>query len=613
MLTHYFRFWQLWLLLLYYLAPVGRAAGQCPTLVWSDEFDGAQLDAGKWTPQIGDGCNIGLCGWGNNELQWYQAGNAFVSNGTLKIVARRDDVGGRRYSSARLNTKQKGDWTYGRFEARIKLPTGQGIWPAFWMLPTDETYGGWPQSGEIDIMELVGKEPATAYGTIHFGLPWPNNRQAGGSYSLLDGIFNDDFHTFAVEWAPGAIRWYIDDYLYSTKTTADVSPRWPFDRRFHLLLNVAVGGNWPGNPDNTTVFPQTMEVDYVRVYDGYFPYIQGRRSVANRAQGVVYSIGNPPAGATFNWTAPAGATIVSGQGSAAITVNWGNAGGTLGVEVAGPCETRQYALNVQVEPALVPTLVLENFDDPAQIIFNFASGALDDPVANPASNAINGSPLSGRYTRNSIQQYDVLIYRTGAIGDAAGFVAKNRKFYIDLYTNARIGTQVLLQLENSSRAQSSNYPTGRHSRYEVRTTKQNEWERLEFQFLDQPDAGTSGKTIDQLVFLFASNSFTGNTYYWDNFEIYAPGSTTGLFGPITAVETLAVFPNPATGRLVVQAPAPLQQLLLTDLNGRVLRRYAKGLFNRLEIDIADLPAGVYLLQGIARDGRRATGRMVKTP
>jgi hypothetical protein len=176
----------------------------------------------------------------------------------------------RNYTSARLRTLSKGDWTYGRFEARMKLPYGQGLWPAFWMLPTDGVYGEWAASGEIDIMEIIGSQPNVLHGTIHYHGEWPNNWYSGASYTLSSGDFSDDFHVFAIEWEEGEIRWYVDGIHYSTKnswdTTSGAPFPAPFDEDFHILLNVAVGGNWPGSPDGTTVFPQRMEVDYVRVY-----------------------------------------------------------------------------------------------------------------------------------------------------------------------------------------------------------------------------------------------------------------------------------------------------------------------------------------------------------
>ncbi len=239
-------------------------------LIWQDEFEGASVDTSKWQFQSGDGTEVGLPpGWGNNELQWYRKDNAAVEDGRLIITARQETHQGLDYTSARLRTMEKGDWKYGRFEIRAKLPAGQGLWPAIWMLPTDWIYGGWAASGEIDIMEMRGHEPAKVYGTLHYGGEWPDNVHTGTSYLLPKGVFSAEFHVFRLDWQEGEIRWYVDGQHYQTQT------EWysegypfpaPFDQTFHMLLNVAVGGNWPGPPDSTTTFPQTMEVDYVRVY-----------------------------------------------------------------------------------------------------------------------------------------------------------------------------------------------------------------------------------------------------------------------------------------------------------------------------------------------------------
>ncbi len=238
-------------------------------LVWRDEFDGSQLDLTRWEPEIGRGPNND--GWGNLELQYYTSRpeNIQVSQGTLKIIARRETYQSALYTSARLRTRNKGDWKYGRFEFRARLPQGKGIWPAFWMLPTDNVYGGWAASGEIDIMELVGHESHRVHGTLHYGGAWPNNESAGMSYALRQGKFADDFHVFALEWEDGEMRWYVDGVMYLRQTwwrTAGHPFPAPFDQRFHILVNLAVGGRWPGSPDATTVFPQILEVDYVRVY-----------------------------------------------------------------------------------------------------------------------------------------------------------------------------------------------------------------------------------------------------------------------------------------------------------------------------------------------------------
>lgn len=227
------------------------------TLVWNDEFNGDAVDLNKWEYEVnGDG-------GGNNELQYYtdRKENSYVDSGRLVIVAREENYLGKKYTSARMRTKYRGDWTYGRFEIRAKLPYGKGLWPAIWMLPTDWEYGGWPMSGEIDIMELLGHEINRVYGTIHFGPAWPNNQKIGASYKLPKGNFSEEFHTFTLIWDSTGFEWYVDGVKYFAAAKGT-----PFDKRFHMLLNVAVGGNWPGDPDGFTIFPQKMEVEYVRVY-----------------------------------------------------------------------------------------------------------------------------------------------------------------------------------------------------------------------------------------------------------------------------------------------------------------------------------------------------------
>ena len=240
-------------------------------LVWADEFDGTEVDLTKWTFQLGDGSEVGLPGgWGNNELQYYQAENATVAGGFLTITAREESVGGLDYTSARMRSLGKGDWTFGRMEMRARMPIGQGIWPAFWMLASDTSiYGPWAASGEIDIVEYIGSDPDRIFGTIHYGASFPGNVFSSTDYFLPSGTFNDDFHVFAVEWELGEIRWYVDGMLFATRndwfSTGGPYPA-PFDVDFHLLLNLAVGGNLPGPPDATTVFPQEYVIDYVRVY-----------------------------------------------------------------------------------------------------------------------------------------------------------------------------------------------------------------------------------------------------------------------------------------------------------------------------------------------------------
>jgi beta-glucanase (GH16 family) len=274
-------------------------------LTWSDEFDGQTIDPAKWDFDVGNGFyNYGakawISGWGNDERQYYtkDAANAFVKDGTLHVRALKESLHGCGYTSARLKTKKR-DGTvlfsqkYGKFEWRAKCPTGQGVWPALWMLPADETYGTWAASGEIDVLEVRGQKPGEVVNTIHYGGRWPVNTESSVTYKFPAGGTVADWHVYAVEWTPGVIRWTVDGkesarqaFWWSTskldgeqgvrpRGEADLNP-WPapFDRPFTLVINLAVGGKFLGDPDATTPFPAEMVVDYVRVsekFGGYAP------------------------------------------------------------------------------------------------------------------------------------------------------------------------------------------------------------------------------------------------------------------------------------------------------------------------------------------------------
>lgn len=257
--------------------PPALAAAGMPApgpLVWSDEFNGpagTAPDNSKWLHDTGGS------GWGNGELQYYTSSTrnaAMDGHGNMAITARRENpdnytchYGTCQYTSARLLTAGKFSRNKGRFEARLKLPKGQGMWPAFWMLGDNVFTDGWPNSGELDVMENVGKEPGTIWGSIH-GPGYSGANSVNASYTLPNGkALGDAFHTFTVDWGPESITWYIDGIPYSHKTKASVPGPWVFDHNFFLLLNLAVGGNWPGAPDPGTALPQSLLVDYVRVYE----------------------------------------------------------------------------------------------------------------------------------------------------------------------------------------------------------------------------------------------------------------------------------------------------------------------------------------------------------
>jgi len=245
-------------------------------LVWADEFDtdGAP-NPEHWNFEIGDGTKQGIPGWGNNELQYYtdRPQNVKVENGVLLITARQESFEGNNYTSARLTTQNLFEQKYGRYEARIKVPYGKGYWPAFWLLGNDCDVNPWPACGEIDIMEYLGDEPTSVFSTIH-GPQYSGAESISKEFSLENDRFDTGFHVYGMEWSPNRINFYVDDVLYHSLTPEDVDEEtngtgnWIFnDRAFYIILNVAVGGNLPGNPNSETVFPQSMVVDYVRVYN----------------------------------------------------------------------------------------------------------------------------------------------------------------------------------------------------------------------------------------------------------------------------------------------------------------------------------------------------------
>ena len=299
------------------------AAAQDRILVWSDEFSGSSIDLSHW--QFGAGAS-------NDNVQYYtnRTDNAVVTGGMLQIVAKKESYSGYNYTSALLETHDAISWKYGRIEARIKLPGTPGFVPAFWLLPEDGIYGWWPYSGEIDIMEYPTTQGGTIYGTIHSEAysSFTGTAPLGSTLPVADA--ETAFHIYAVEWTPEKIDFFVDQNKYFTVTNEHLGhQKWPFDQPFYIILNLAVGGGWVGSPTQSTVFPATMFVDYVRVYQTLSDIgISGKDYVQTAAQGVTYALPQI-AGGSYAWTVPSTAQVVSGQGTFAMMVNWGNSGGTI--------------------------------------------------------------------------------------------------------------------------------------------------------------------------------------------------------------------------------------------------------------------------------------------
>lgn len=317
-------------------------------LVWADEFEGDTLNQENWLFDTGAG------GWGNNEWQFYteRPENLRLEDGYLVIEAREEDYRGSDYTSARIKTQALQSWTYGRVEARLELPTGQGVWSAFWMLGEDFPTKGWPDCGEIDIMENIG-ESRMVYGTIH-GPGYSGGNGIGSPFTVDGGPLSESFHTYAIEWSPGEISWYVDDALFNTITDTQVPGEWVYDHPFFIILNLAIGGEWPGYLDESTQFPQQYLVDYVRVYlDPKLSLEDLKGSVIHVAdisvelaevdekwEGTVYvtvvdSNGNPVEGATIiaGWL-----DVVTGATKDAVTDQDGVAGPFVGQKISSSDE-----------------------------------------------------------------------------------------------------------------------------------------------------------------------------------------------------------------------------------------------------------------------------------
>lgn len=320
---------------------------QCYELVWSDEFDySGTPNPDKWS------FDIGGHGWGNNEDQYYtdKLSNAQVAGGKLKITAKKENYGGKAYTSARVISKNTGDWLYGKIEVRAKLPTGQGTWPAIWMLPTDWEYGGWPSSGEIDIMEHVGYDQNVVHATVHTEAYHHSiGTQVGKSITEPD--VSTAFHTYKLEWTETQIKVSLDDNEYFTFSKHGTYKQWPFDKRFHLLLNIAMGGNWGsvGGPTDDSKLPTTMEIDYVRVYQNTTPElnIKGPEVISKNSQSTFKVLG---AIGEVSWTIPEGGKIITGKNTDEITVQWGDVINetTITASIQGQCDVYSTSYSFRV-------------------------------------------------------------------------------------------------------------------------------------------------------------------------------------------------------------------------------------------------------------------------
>ena len=572
------------------------AYGQCSKdyeLFWADEFDSTAVDTDKWVVKDLGG------GFGNQEIQYYQPENATVSEGLLHIkIAKEKVVDGSTtydYTSAKLETASKVNFLYGKMEARIKMPNAIGSWPAFWMLGSNIGSVGWPHCGEIDVMEWVGRGPNAATGSIFFDGIWPNNH-ISTPYNIPSGqSFITEFHTFAIEWEPNEIRYYCDGNYYATYKNTTIAPKeWVFNHDFFLILNCAIGGTGGGNVIDF-VSPQFMEVDYVRVYS--LPttadslVLSGPKSLMENSDNVLYTTAYFP-NTTYSWSLPNGATIVDGDGTNAIRVDFANESGQVKVEAENSCNTLSDSLPLSLLKDTC-AIVYDNFEEIKNVSYE-VTGDLTEQIENPSKDAINTSEYVAKYERSTKEAYDVLGINDIALENAKEYEKGSRVFFIDVFTTAPLGTPITLQLENGALSKGA-YPQGRRSSYTGAVSKQGGWHTVMFKFKEVINTATLADQVDHIAILLDPGKKSGDVYYFDNLRRLkdSPECPALSVGINTSVEEnfLAIYPNPVVNILYINSKNHLQQFSIHNALGEKVVQDSG-----VKIDVSELPAGIYLLK-----------------
>ncbi|MFA5815314.1 MAG: family 16 glycosylhydrolase [Bacteroidales bacterium] len=584
---------------------ISSGNAQFNALVWSDEFDYTGLPAAsKWT------CEEGGNGWGNNELQYYtmnRTQNARVENGVLIIEALKENYNGREYTSARLVSTGKGDWLYGRFEIRAKLPGGKGTWPAIWMLPTDWAYGNWPSSGETDIMEHVGYDPTHVFGTAHTEV---YNHKLGtqkGS-SVTGSDWETTFHVYAIEWSATKIDFMVDDTKYYTFNNEGGWEKWPFDKRFHFILNLAVGGSWGGAQGvDPSIFPKRMEIDYVRVYQMADLKITGP-AFLEPGQTAKYQA-TRFTDAVYEWHIPSDAQITAGAGTSEITVKWGTLEGDISLYV-------NIGANNITAANFVKTVAV-----PAEGTFWFGN-LTDGNTSDLAANTSDGSTYEFSESNESLK----VVYNTVNPGSWPKFELtlprpvnlKNHPYcVINLKTyNKSNSVSLRFDFADINGVETNTTPVfrptiiadGRFHTYQNNYTGR---------WLSSSPA--VGQTVD-------STRIIKLTTYVNAGVFGVPNKTDSLWiesirfltSPLTSVEQpelpdqgIHLFPNPVTDRLSVISTDIIEEIEVFDVHGKQVIRMS--VVNSLSTDImtGDLPAGVYLMRCRTIENRISTARFVK--
>jgi beta-glucanase (GH16 family) len=548
--------------------------------IWKDDFNGTTLDRNNWSQEVnGDG-------GGNGELQYYtdRPQNMWVSGGLLNIKAIREAYDGKSWTSARLRTKHAQDWTYGKIEARIKAPSASGTWPAFWMLTSEQQRDshGWPQGGEIDILETVNTSE-DILGTLHYGAYWPYNGNTGwpNPDNLIApeaGRTKTDFHTYAVEWYEDNMVWSIDGVpkITSSRTKLDgVSPlrsNWNsfYNRPFHVILNLAMGGSLAGNPNGTEAAEQLMQVDYVAVYKNDASWsVEGDTYVYRGDSYKKYRV-DGPASASYNWSVPAGVTIVSGQGTREIVASIGNSArsGNFNVTFNSGCSLKTVSKPVTIEQGRTQTLASYESGLGLTHLQNGVALGAGAIVNNPAPGAVNTSSKVLHYVRDASQQWDNLKL-TGFGKLNAGELRSGRaKIFADVYYPASatnlLGKEIGGGLENNavvSVTPTWDGNTGRLARFKGTIGKAGEWHTVEIGFTGTPDSGIAASQADNLVLMVEAGFNRPADFYMDNIRIVWPDNGYNVKQTVANFDgtnngAIKAAPYTSGVRAIVANPAP---------------------------------------------------------
>jgi beta-glucanase (GH16 family) len=585
--------------------PFLPAHAQYNALVWSDEFDYSGLPAAnKWTCEEGGG------GWGNNELQYYtmnRTQNARVEGGVLIIEALKESYLGRNFTSARLITTGKGDWLYGRFEIRAKVPGGKGSWPAIWMLPTDWAYGNWPASGEIDIMEHVGYDPSKVFGTAHTNVyNGKLGTQKGGS--MVGPDWETAFHVYAIQWSAEKIDFIVDDVVYYTFNNEGNWEKWPFNKRFHFILNVAVGGDWGGAQGvDPSIFPRRMEVDYVRVYQAANLKITGAAWL-EPGQTAKYQA-TRFTDAVYDWHIPADAEITAGAGTPEITVKWGALEGDIACDVAVGGNN------------LTSSIFVKTVAQPLESTFwfgNLTDGNTTDLVANVS----DGSSYAFAESNESLR----IVYSTVNPGNWPKFELtlprpvnlKNHPYCVINLKTFNISRSVTLRFDF---ADINGVETNASPVFRPTITSDGRFHNYQNNYTGRwlSSSPAVGQKVDSTriikLITYVNAGVFGVPNKTDSLWIE---SIRFLNSPLTSVENveavipgISIYPNPATDKLIVSCSEIIQEVEVFDGRGTRVTGLIRFNKNSSDVGIQALAAGIYFIRFRTLEGWGNSMKFVK--